>query len=198
MDENESPVPPLQTVQLPEKPPSWPTVFGVVGIILASLGLLNGCCGLGSPFLMDWFASFLEGQEGVREQDLRAMRASVPPTLWIVPASLVGIMLSVILMIGAIRLIQRRSSGVGLCKFWAWFTIPWSLVGFIVGVYFQMQVPTDAQRMGAAGQYLGLAFGGCMVLVLGVGLPLFALFWFMREPVRAEIQVWAEERRGVI
>jgi hypothetical protein len=193
-----TPAPPVEHVEVPEKPPAWPTAFGVVGIILASLGLLNGCCGLGSPILIQWFAGFMEGQEGVTEADIQAMTASLPPTLWLVPASLANLALSTVLMIGAIKLIQRRSSGVGLCKTWAWITIPWSIVGFIVGMYFQMQVPREAQQMGAAGQYIGLAFGGCMVLVLGVGLPLFGLYWFTREPVKAEIMAWTEERRGII
>jgi hypothetical protein len=199
MNQQFPPVPPVQSVELAETPSKWPTVFGVIGIILAALGLLNGCCGLGSPILINWFAGFLEGQEGVSEQDVANMRAAIPPVLWIIPASLVTLILNVILMVGAIRLLRRLSSGVGLCKFWAWFTIPWSLVGFVVGMYFQMQVPQQSQQMGgAAGQYIGLAIGGCMVLVLGVALPLFALYWFMREPVRAEIALWDEERRGVI
>jgi hypothetical protein len=173
-------------------------VFGVVGIILASLGLLNGCCGLGSPLLLRWLVGFMEGQEGVTEQDIQRVEAAIPPMAWIMPASLVTLALSVILLIGAIRLLRRLSSGIGLCKLWAWLTIPWSLVGFVANMVFQLQVPKDAQQLGGIGPYLGLAIGGCWVLVLGVGFPLFMLYWFMREPVRAEIADWGQDRPGII
>jgi hypothetical protein len=198
MNQEFPPTPPVESVQLAETPSKWPTVFGVIGIILAALGLLNGCCGLGSPLLVDWFVGFMEGQEGVSQQDIAAMKASVPPTLWIMPATLVTIVLNIVLLVGAIKVLRRLAAGVGLYKFWAWFTIPWSLVGFVVGMYFQMQAPQSSQQMGPAGAYIGLAIGGCMVLVLGVGLPLFVLYWFTREPIRSEIAQWDEERRGVI
>ena len=122
----------------------------------------------------------------------------ISPAAWIVPASLVSLALSLILFIGAIKLIRRRSGGVGLYKFWAWFNIPWSLLGFVVNLILQARVPKGDQPMGAVSQYVGLAFSGCMVLVLGVGLPLFVLYWFTREKVQAEIAIWEEERRGLI
>jgi hypothetical protein len=136
--------------------------------------------------------------EGVSEQQIAMAKAGMLPAAWMVPASLVGLVLSVILMVGAIRLLRRLSSGVGLCKFWAWFSIPWSLVGFVVNLLLQARVPKGDQPIGAVGQYAGLVFGGCWVLVIGVGLPLFMLYWFMREPVKSEIALWDEERRGVI
>jgi len=136
--------------------------------------------------------------EGVSEQQIAMAKAGMLPAAWMVPASLVGLVLSVILMVGAIRLLRRLSSGVGLCKFWAWFSIPWSLASFVVNLLLQARVPKGDQPIGAVGQYLGLAVGGCWVLVIGVGLPLFALYWFMREPVKSEIALWDEERRGVI
>ncbi|MHC4711558.1 MAG: hypothetical protein ACYTA3_14425 [Planctomycetota bacterium] len=186
MDEQIPPVPPVQSVQLAETPSKWPTVFGVIGIILAALGVLGSCCGAISPLVWPRYIQWLEGMEGVTEEQIAMAKAGMLPAAWMVPASLVGLVMSVILMIGAIRLLRRLSSGVGLCKFWAWFTL------------LQARVPKGDQPMGAVGQYLGLAVGGCWVLVIGVGLPLFALYWFMREPVRAEIVLWDEERRGVI
>jgi hypothetical protein len=172
MNQGIPPVPPVQSVQLAETPSKWPTVFGVIGIILAALGVLGSCCGAISPLVWPRYIQWLEGMEGVTEEQIAMAKAGMLPAAWMV--------------------------GVGLCKFWAWFTIPWSLVGFVVNLLLQARVPKGDQPMGAVGQYLGLAVGGCWVLVIGVGLPLFALYWFMREPVRAEIVLWDEERRGVI
>jgi hypothetical protein len=198
MNQEFPPAPPVQSVELAETPSKWPTVFGVVGIILAALGLLGGCCGVISPLVWPRYIQWLESMEGVPEDSIAMAKAGMPPAAWVVPASLVGLALSVILMIGAIRLLRRLSSGVGLCKFWAWFNIPWSLVGFVVNLLLQARVPKGDQPIGAVGQYAGLVFGGCWVLLIGVGLPLFILYWFMREAVKSEIALWDEERRGVI
>jgi hypothetical protein len=198
MDENAPPAPPIEEPMLPEQPAKWPTVFGVIGIILASLGLLGGCCGALAPLAMPRYIAWLEAQEGMPQEQIDIMKASMPPVAWTMLASLVGLAVSIILLMGAIKILRRRSAGIGLCKFWAWFTIPWSLVGFAVNLMLQMRVPTSSQPAGAVGKYISLGFGGCWVLVLGVGLPLFALYWFTREPVRAEIRDWDEERMGLI
>ena len=187
MDEETPPAPPVHSMQLPEAPSKWPTAFGVVGIILGSLGLLGGCCGVLSPLVWPRYIQWLESMEGVPQEQIELARNSMPPAVWVVPASLVTLALSLILFIGAIKLIRRRASGVGLYKFWAWFNIPWSLLGFVVNLLLQARVPKGDQPMGAIGQYAGLVFGGCWVLLMGVGLPLFMLYWFMRESIRSEI-----------
>ena len=103
-----------------------------------------------------------------------------------------------VLMVGAINVIRRRTKGVTLCKIWAWFTIPWSVLGFIVNMYVQMQIPKDAQQGGPVGQYIGLAFATCMTLVLGIGVPVFLLAWFSRQKISDEIASWSDESQQVI
>jgi hypothetical protein len=198
MDQDTPAVPPVQSLEVPEQRSTWPTAFAVVGIILASLGLLGSCCGVLSPLVWPRYIAWLESMEQMPQEQIEMARNQMPPALWIVPASLVGLALALILLIGAIKLIRRQAEGVGLCKFWAWFTIPWSLLGFVVQLLLQTRAAADAAPMGAAGQYIGLAFGGCWVLLIGVGWPLFMLYWFMREPVKAEIAAWGDVRRGVI
>jgi hypothetical protein len=195
------PPPPVQSVPEPEKPPSWPTAFGVIGIILAAFGLLGGCCGVAMPLAWPHYINWLEGLESVPQEQVDMAKASMPPALWAVVGGLVGIIVSVILLVGAIRLIRRQASGVPLVKFWAWFTIPWSLISYVINMFIQMRAASNAgsdQPQHALSMYFGLVFGGCWVLVLGVILPLFVIYWFTREPVRAEIARWQEEWRGVI
>jgi hypothetical protein len=200
MDEQTPPPPSIQPEQFPEKPPSWPTVFGVIGIILAAFGLLGGCCGVFWPLAFPRYIAWLENQPNVPQESIDAAKASMPPALWAIVGGLIGLLISVILLVGAIKLLRRQVAGVTLCKFWAWFTIPWSLLSFVVNLFIQMRASTAraGDHAQAVGMYFGLAFGGCWVLVLGVILPLFVIYWFTREPVRAEIARWEEEWRGVI
>ena len=65
MDEQPPPAPPVQSMQLPEKPSKWPMVFGVIGIILGALGLLGSCCGVISPLVWPRYIQWLESMEGV-------------------------------------------------------------------------------------------------------------------------------------
>ena len=70
-----TPPPPVQSEPYPEKPPSWPTVFGVIGIILASFGLLGGCCGLFMPLAWPHYIAWLEGMEGIPQEQIDMAKA---------------------------------------------------------------------------------------------------------------------------
>ena len=181
--------PPSEIGEMPEKPPGWPTGIGVLGIVLASLGYASGCCGVVYPFVMERFIDMMSSGGNVPQEQIDAMKASQMPAVWMIPASLVGLMMSTLLMVGAIKVVRRRSGGVRLCQIWAWFAIPWSVLGFSVAAYFQMQAPPNPQ-MGAAGQYIGIGFSACLTLVLGIGVPLFMLAWFSREKSKEEIRSW--------
>ncbi len=185
--------PPSEIGEMPDKPSSWPTGIGVLGIVLASLGLVGGCCGLLTPVFWSTMVDFMNSSGNVPEQQIQAMQAAKPPTGWSVGAGLIGLVLATLLMIGSIKVIRRRAEGVTLCKIWAWVAIPWSVLAFIVNMYIQMQIPQEAQQMGAAGQVAGLAFGACMTLVFGIGIPIFMLAWFSRQKIRDEIAGWADD-----
>lgn len=192
--------PPSEVGELPEKPPSWPTVFGVINIVLASLGLLGGCCALGYPLVMPPIANWMRSNNTPEEQ-VRLFEASQPPVVWTVFAGLVGLVLAIVLLTGSIKLIRRVEGGVKLCRVWAWISIPWTVLGFLVNIVIQLQLPQDIkdlQAQSSGGQYLGLAIGACFAIVIGVGYPLFMLLWFARDRSRAEIERWATESRTVI
>jgi hypothetical protein len=181
--------PPSEMGDAPPRLSGWPTGIGVLGIIVASLGIVGGCCGVLSPFTTQWFIDSMGAN--MPEEQVKAMKASQAPATYVIPASLLGTAFAVLLLVGSIKLIRRRASGVRLCQIWAWISIPWSVITFLVTAYFQMQVPDDP-NMGPVGKYIGLGMAACFVLVLGIGIPLFMLAWFSRPSIRDEIRSWAE------
>ena len=120
--------PPADVGPLVAKRTRWPVIFGILGIIVASLGLMGGCCGLAYPFLWTPYANWVSSLDAVPEEAKQAVQAMKPPMLWSVASGLIGLSLGVTLLIGSIKLIGRRPKGVTLCKVWAWITIPWSAV----------------------------------------------------------------------
>ena len=151
--------PPSEVGELPPDPSRWPTVIGVSSIILASLGLAGGCCGMASPFISGFFLDMAADGGQMSAAQLEQMRAAQPPILWVIPASLIGLALATLLLLAAIAILRRRSTGVTLCKIWAWINIPWAAISIIATAYFQLRVPPEGQQMGAGFQYVGLAFG---------------------------------------
>ena len=177
---------------MPETPSKWPTGVGVLGIVLASLGFVFGCCAVGNPFYMPFFINMMENSNAPKK-DVELMKASQMPAAWMIIAGLIGIGLSALLLVGAINVVRRRTKGVGLCKTWAWINMPWAVISLMVGLYFQMRVPQSG-----AGQSFSLAFGGCMTLVFGIGIPIFFLAWFSRQKIKDEIASWSDEAQQVI
>ncbi len=190
--------PPSEVGELPPDPSRWPTVIGVSSIILASLGLAGGCCGMASPFISSFFLDMAADGGQMSAEQIQHMRASQPPALWVIPASLIGLALSTLLLLAAIGILRRRSSGATLCKVWAWINIPWAAISMIASVYIQMRVPQDSQQMGAGFQYVFLAFGICFTLLFGLGFPLFLLLWFSRATIKQEVDAWEAESRAMI
>ena len=184
--------PPSEVGELPPDPSRWPTLIGVVSILLASLGLAAGCCGMASPFLPGFFSDM------VPPEQIELMRASQPPVLWVISASLIGLAVSTLLLLAAIGILRRRSSGVTLCRVWAWINIPWAAISIIASIYIHLQVPQDAQQMSVGLQYVFLAFGICFTLLFGLGFPLFLLLWFSRARIKEEVDAWEAESRAMI
>ncbi|MEE3001418.1 MAG: hypothetical protein VX908_01855 [Planctomycetota bacterium] len=135
-------------MEMPSKPSSWPTVLGILGIILASIGLLSGFCGLlGGLFmssLMDLIASSMP-------EDQRAeMVASMPTSGFMLVEGIAGLALGLMLLVGSIRLVKRRDTCRGLLNTWAMV----SIIYLIASTTYQITVvmPQMHEKVEAAEQ----------------------------------------------
>ncbi len=108
-----------------EAPPTrWPTVFGVISIIYAILGLC--CFSLQGAWMMamDFIPEVFRG--GV----------NMPLTLRLVSIGMIVpvLILGVMLLTGGIGLVRRKRSSVGLLKKWVVLRLVMLLLGLIVTV----------------------------------------------------------------
>ena len=134
----------------PAKRSSWPTVLGVIGIVLASLGLLGGFCGLLGGLFM---SSLLDMMASSMPEDQRAeMVASMPEGGYMLVEGIAGLALGLMLLVGSIRLVKRRASCRGLLNTWAMV----SIIYMIASSTYQVTVvfPQLQEKMEAANQAL--------------------------------------------
>jgi len=189
--------PPSEMGDLVPQRSGWPTAIAVSAIVVASLGLAGGCCGMLSPLMTDYFMG-MAASGNMSQELIDSMQAAQPPIVWIMSASLIGLALASLLLTGGIGLARRRAGGIGLCKIWAWISIPWTMISLVAAAYFQLRVPAEARQMGAGFQYFGLAFGACYGLTIGIGFPVFMLLWFSRAKIKDEVAAWEAESRAMI
>ena len=135
-------------MEMPSKRSSWPTVLGILGIVLASLGLLGGFCGLLGGLFM---SSLLDMIASSMPEDQRAeMVASMPEGGYMLVEGIAGLALGLLLLVGSIRLVKRRSSCRGLLNTWAMA----SVIYIIASSTYQLTVvfPQMHEKMEAAQQ----------------------------------------------
>ena len=135
-------------MEMPSKPSSWPTVLGILGIILASIGLLGGFCGLLGGLFM---SSLLDMIASSMPEDQRAeMLASMPEGGYMLVEGIAGLALGLMLLVGSIRLVKRRDTCRGLLNTWAMV----SIIYLIASTTYQLTVvfPQMHEKVEAAEQ----------------------------------------------
>lgn len=170
------------------EPPLWPKVIGIVCISFAGLGLCCGGVGLAmAPLSAGFVEPLLEG-------------APPPPsmTFGIVDYLIggIGLVLTCVLLMGGIMLVGRRPIGRTLVLL---YSVPaigvniWSMVNTMnkqaADKQWMRDYPNNQFAQGMAnnpGQDIGVFISIGLMLILGVGFPLFMFVWFAAIKTRPE------------
>ena len=185
--------PPTQPVTYapPAQRSSWPTVLGIIAIVLGALGILGGLWGLISPMVMKaaWANAPAPNQ---------AMLDAIEPWRgWVVLCALVTIVLAIALLVSGIGLVRRRTWARPLCQTWAVFKILYVLASS--GLGYQMarasydtasQQSPNLPALGPTFAQSMAAVGVCVGIVWSCALPVFLLIWLSRARIKAEIAEW--------
>jgi hypothetical protein len=179
----------------PENRPVWPTVIGIIGIVVGGLGLMGGLWGAIAPFFLKFMASYVPETERATLDVAQRWRG------WTIPLSLVSGAVAVALLLAGIALLRRRARARQMCLTWAVAKMLLVLFSTVVGYRIAQQTveltaqqstsapgmtPVVARQFAEVGTMVGLGFG----LVWGWALPVFLLIWFGRGRIRDEVARW--------
>lgn len=193
--------PPQYGGDIPTQPSSWPTVLGVLLIVLASLGLMSNVCG----GIAAVFMPALMSQMGSTGQDDAVIKAQMDMASKYMAFNLANasilIVLGVILLIGGIGLLRRRRSAAGKVKLWAIGRMIWSLpaayMTYLITAdtlkVMQQAAADNNQPMPAGVTVLFDALGPISAVVnlfMWCAVPVFVLIWFMRRRIKNEVAAW--------
>lgn len=192
--ESGSMTPPLLQGELEQQPSKWPTVIGVIGVILASLGLLCGCAAYFAVPMQKWG---LEAQRNagqpvaLAEAQVKAAEQFQIPTMVLLSLGLIG---SIWLLVGSISLLRRTRKARTQLIGWAVFSILLMAINIALQILiFQATVDElnargESQMVGQL--WIGVIIGGCMGFLFGLALQVFVLVWFSRNKIRDEMLQW--------
>ncbi len=174
---------------------AWPTVLGILGIMLGALGavvyLLNAV-------LMAFFAPWLAGLGGQGDEATTAGLAASAP----LQAGLAAVQtaVSLLLLAAGIGLLRRRPGAAPLARAWAVVKIVVTVAAAVVAVAVQrQQFEAEANQ---AGGMPGAFFTGIIVatflftILWGWALPVFMLIWLRLRGSREEIARWGDAGAG--
>lgn len=187
-------VPPTRPVAPSGPPPMpatrWPIIVGVIAIVLGALGVLNSMFQLAMPVLARFAASL--GPLGAMATSGVA-RYSMPNT---VASILAGTVWSGCVVLG-IRLVRRRPLSNAFIVAWVVLRFASVVLVAMVGYFIQVRsfegVTQGSGRPSPAFFQLVAALGVATNLVFNSIWPAFLLWWFAREPIRAEIHAWSAQ-----
>ena len=175
-----------------DRPPStWPTVFGIIGMILGILGLLSSIC---APILQV-FSQMVP--------DAPQMNFSVGYQVWQYSAYIIGFILAIVLITASTKLLRRNPGGASMMRGWAIASILWTLIATTLGFIFSAETvkQMDVQMQGSGGgnnpmepEMMALFVYGGMVAgaVFALIFPIVCLFWFARAKTKEDIRSWAQ------
>lgn len=196
----------------------WPSVVGIIGIVLASLGLLANACGAIYAAIVLISGKVFMGPMGPGASGAEFEKLMETATLKHAPVNavvgLVGVVASAWLLIGSIML-TRRSPRAAMLRWWALLAIAFVLVATIAQAMQQSELmglmSAAAQKEAQAGsspsqaaQAAGMmntvsGFVVILTVLWGIGrliFPVFVLIWMSRATVRDEMAGWGVPSTG--
>ncbi|MGI9012832.1 MAG: hypothetical protein ACR2GY_01120 [Phycisphaerales bacterium] len=176
---------PLEDVYAPRS--SWPTVLGVIGIVLAALGLVSVVCGVGGTLM-----------QGVVPEEVQAPEVSGRLQVWTFVSYAATVVLGIWLLVASIKTLKRTPAGPGMLRGWSIAQLLWAIVGVVVGI-----VMVEDMKVLFAGQLIeampdvdpnllsGFTYGiiGCGALWAMI-FPIVCLLVLAKPARKAEIATW--------
>lgn len=191
----------------------WPTVVGVIALVLGILAALGGLCGIFSALFIRVVFKLI-GLEEELSQDPSLMHLDA----WAIPLAVLnvaGLLVASVLIYAAVLTLRRRRTAGAWMNRWSWSKIVLVVV-MAAATYMmqteQMEAVAAAAQANASGSgtsgVAGTSGGGPPAVLTmmtttmpvlsfffsvawGWGLPIFMLIWFGRSKIKQEVAGWS-------
>ncbi len=192
--------PPTEQGDLQEQESTWPKKIGVISLIYAIGGLLCQVVAGLMTVASDWFMGVL------------GLDIEVPTLVKITGGAMAVVMfvIGIFMLVGSVRLLQRKRVGVSLLKTWVALRLVMVLLGLVIAILTapaQIEMQRSIQEQ--TNKKLREAGQGSKVVeiddeklqtkvmrgaVIGAGIfsiyPLFLGFYLSRKKITEEVQDW--------
>lgn len=164
-------------IDLPDEPPAWPKVIGIISIVFASLGVgCLGCAGAGLVMQV-MFADQSAEQMGGPMPDV------MKPGIVQIASMPIGLVISLILLFAGIMLIRRKPAGRTLHLVYAVLNLISTVVSTIAGFqqlaalknWVASNPDSKWAQMSKPDMQLGIMI---LSVVIFAAYPIFLLVWF--------------------
>ena len=153
----------------------WPTVIGIVAIVLAGMGMLAYSIGLIVWAIMGSYHWSPEPQVEVNNAFTLTLSA-------------IHILLAIVLLFCGIALLRRRRAGVRWLMIWSWLRIVHGLLQGVAQGWMQLQMFEQMNDASTVTFAPAMAVGTAIFTALWASaLPVFFLIWFTRKRIRRDV-----------
>lgn len=188
----DAPPPAPGTRALEARPTTWPTVIGIISVILGVLALLQGLMGA----IMAPLIGMIPMPAGAGTNPMAAFQDYV----WeMVAVGLIGVVIAGIHILAGQRLLKRRVSARGLFFMFAILKMIYALASTWSNVRMQNaymdaiandpNFPPMPPGLDELMQSMTVAMSAFIVLYMWA-YPIFLLVWFNRAKIRGEMATW--------
>lgn len=186
--------PPMHPGAMPvlERRSIWPTVIGVMAVVLGALAILGNLWELATPWVLG------VARDMIPPGQATGIEVVGEWTWWTATNALLGIGLAVLLLFAGIGLAKRRVWAVRACAAWAILKIMLVAVDsfFVYRIEqaaFESIMPQMPAVPGVGPGFFTAAsvFGVIFSMAWGWTFPVFCLVWLSRARVKAEVAGWS-------
>lgn len=167
--------------------PVWPTVIGILAIVLGSLGLLGGIWGAVSPLVMKTLF-----QNMAVDPDMPYF--SEKWTQWTIMSSVVSGAVAVVLIVAGAGMLKRTAWSPRVARIWAVIKMVFVIVNVVLAFQIQQSTMETTAQTGGPRTVVNVSFltipGIFVGLVWGWALPVFLLIWFGRASIKEQVSKW--------
>jgi hypothetical protein len=165
----------------------WPKVIGTLGVVLGVLMVLDTL----DDVLFRLFTNEEDWAGWVGANIARSIVVSMPPIAWALLSAVIQIGLGAYLVAGSLRLRRRQASGVEMCRTWAKVTVAWVIVSMGLALWWIGRIAGEFAGATQAQVESAALYGVALAALLLLAYPLFLLYWFSKDTIRAETASWA-------